>query len=240
MSTSFATLVLAALQDPSFPGALAWLLLACAGASLSALVAVRLLKLDSLARFILVAHPTRAEIVARLEQLASLASARDSRGIRRAGDQCSWRLLRRGADLLAEGAEPPAIAHELERLALHMTDRRVRLLRILASFSSGLVVLPLAVLILHLLGVLGAVAPISSWIAGTAFLAVLSLLMIASLARWACESAEHGIAARTIETEALIFGLSAIRGGAGPDEVGEMTRLVLGMGQAQSALRRAA
>lgn len=240
MSPSLAFVFLAAAQNDALPGALLWLLTGCAGASLAALVCVRIFKLDALAKLILVPHPTRQEIVSRLEELAGLATERDSRGIRRAGDQSSWRLLRRGADLLADGAEPPVIAHEIESLALRVTDQRARILRILASLSCGLVVFPLALLIAHFFGVLGAIAPINSWVAGAAFVGVLSLLTAASLARWACETAEHGLAARTIETEALIFGLSAIRGGAGPSEVGEMTRLVLGMSQPSSALRRAA
>jgi hypothetical protein len=240
MSQSLSATDLALSQVASLPGSAFWLLAACVGVSLGAVAIVRLMKLETLARLLLVPHPSRQEIVERLEQLAALAAARDERAIRRTGDQCSWRLLRSGADLLADGAQPADIAHKLEHIAEVLTARRLRLLRKIASFSCGLVVFPLGVLIVHLFSMLGAATPTNNWIAGAAFVAALSLLVISSVARWMCERAEDGLALRTIETEALIFGLSAIRGGAGPEDVGSMTRLVLGMSPARTALRQAA
>jgi len=240
MSQSLSSFDLVLSQVASLPGSAFWLLAGCVGVSLGAVAVVRLMKLESLARFLLVPHPSRSEIVERLEQLAALANARDERGIRRTGDQCSWRLLRSGAELLADGAQPAEIAHKLEHIAEVLTARRLRLLGKVGSFSCGLVVFPLGVLIVHLFSMLGAPAPANNWIAGAAFVAALSLLVISSVARWMCERAEDGLALRTIETEALIFGLSAIRGGADPEDVGSMARTVLGMAPARSALRRAA
>jgi len=240
MSQSIASAHFVLSQAASLSGSALWVLASCVGVSLGAIVVVRLLKLETLARLLLVPHPSRGEIVNRLEQLAALASAHDERGIRRTGDQCSWRLLRTGAELLADGAQPPEIAHKLEHIAEVMTARRVRFLRKLASFSIGMLIFPLGVLIMHLFSVLGAPTPTNSWVAGVAFVAALSLLVMSSIARWMCERAEDSLIFRTIETEALIFGLSAICGGAGPEEVGSMTRLVLGMSPARSALRQAA
>lgn len=232
--------LLALSPDTSVAGAAIWLLACCIGISLGAIAIVRLLKLETLARILSIPQPSRSEIVERLEQLAAFASAGDERSIRRTGDQCQWRLLRQGADLLADGAQPADIAQKLESISNAAFTRRVRLLRRIASFSCGLVVFPLCVLVLHLFNLLRAPTQPDSWIAGAAFVAALSLLVISSVARWMCERAEDGIALRTIETEAIIFGLSAIRGGAGPDEVASMTRLVLGMAPASTPLRRAA
>ncbi|MBL8885829.1 MAG: hypothetical protein JNK16_04140 [Phycisphaerales bacterium] len=240
MSHTIASLSLAGTDSASLPSSALWLLAGCVGFGLGALAVVRLMKLETLARLLLVPNPSRHEIVQRLEQLAAFASACDERAIRRTGDQCSWRLLRRGAELLADGAQPADIAHKLEHIADVLTARRVRLLRKLSSFSLGFVVFPLGVLVAHLFSLIGAAAPTNTWIAGAAFVAALALLVTSSMARWMCERAEDGIALRTIETEALIFGLSAIRGGAGPEEVGSMTRLVLGIEPARSALRQAA
>lgn len=240
MSQVIDSLPLILSESASLPASALWMLAGCVGVALGALAVVRLMKLETLARLLLVPNPSRHEIVQRLEQLAAHASACDERAIRRAGDQCSWRLLRRGAELLADGAQPADIAHKLEHIAEVLTARRVRLLRKLSSFSLGFVVFPVAVLVAHLFSVIGAATPTNSWIAGVAFVSALSLLVLSSIARWMCERAEDGIALRTIETEALIFGLSAIRGGAGPEEVGSMTRLVLGIAPPRSALRRAA
>ncbi|MBL8875333.1 MAG: hypothetical protein JNM86_05995 [Phycisphaerae bacterium] len=233
------TLAQTASVAPMPPSAL-WMFAACVTASLIALAVVRFLKLDSLARVLLAPRPSRYEIVARLEQLAALADARDERGIRRTGDQCSWRLLRRGAELLADGDQPADIAMKLEHIAETLSARRVRVLRRIAAFSSGLVIFPLGVLVLHLLSVLGVPVPSNEWIAGAAFVGAISLLILTSSANWLSERAQDGLATRTIETEALIFGLSAIRGGAGPDDVGSMARLMLGLPTHRSALRRAA
>ncbi|MGH7243678.1 MAG: hypothetical protein ACREJD_09705 [Phycisphaerales bacterium] len=240
MSHTFASLVVAQSQAVSLSDSALWVLASCVGVSLAAIALVRLLKLETIARLMLAPHPSRTQIVDLLEKLAALAGARDSRGIRRAGDQSSWRMFRRGADLLADGAQPAEIAHKLEHIAEVLAARRVRVLRRIASFSLGVVIFPLGVLIMHLFSVLGASTLTNSWIAGAAFVVTLSLLVISSIARWMCERAEDGLAMRTIELEALIFGLSAICGGAGPEEVGSMTRLVLGLAPAHSALRRAA
>lgn len=229
----------------SFPmladaGALFWLVAGCVATSLVAVGLVRLTKLDSFARAFLLRQPSRTEIIAHLEQLAALACAGNQRAARRAGDQSSWRLLRLGADLLAEGAQPPEIAHKLETTAEILASRRVRFLRRASAFSCGLVVFPLGVLAFHLLGVLGAAAPTSGVVAGLSFVFAISLLVVSSTMRLMCERAEDSAAQRTIEVEALIFGLSAISGGASPEEVGSLTRMVLGMSPAKPALRRAA
>lgn len=236
----FALTLAQSASTPPTPGLALWLFASCIAASLVSLTAVRFLKLDALARLLLAPRPSRTEIVASLELLAALADARDERGIRRAGDQCSWRLLRRGAELLADGDQPADIAMKLEHIAESLSSRRVRSLRRIAAFSSGLVVLPLGILILHLLSVLGAAVPSNEWVAGAAFVGAISLLILTSTASWLSERAQDGLATRTIETEAVIFGLSAIRGGAAPADVGAMARLMLGMPTPRSAHRRAA
>lgn len=217
-----------------------WILAACAGTSLLMLALVRLLKLDLPVKALLLAQPSRTEIVTRLEQLAEFSRSGNQRAARRVGDQCSWRLLRLGADLLAEGAQPAEIAHKLERTAEILATRKIRLLRRIAAFACGLVAFPLGVLLIHMLGVFGAVAPTSGWVTGLAFVFAISLLLVSSATRLLCERAEDSVAQRTIEVEALIFGLSAIRGGASPEEVGSLSRMVLGMAPARSPLRRAA
>ncbi|MBS0188822.1 MAG: hypothetical protein JSS51_12190 [Planctomycetes bacterium] len=227
-------------QVAESPATAAWLFVGCAVSSLLALALVRLLRLDALARAVLAPQPSRAEIVQRLEQLARHSARRDTRAIRRTGDTCSWRLFRRGAELLAQGAQPADIAHKLEHIAQVLTARKSRRLKRISAFSCGLVVFPLFVVLTHAAGAIGLVPATSEWVAGAAFVGVLGLLITSSVARWLSERAEDGLAARTLETEALIFGLSAICGGAGPEEVGSMTRLVLGMAPAETALRRAA
>ncbi|MBX3389967.1 MAG: hypothetical protein KF691_10995 [Phycisphaeraceae bacterium] len=221
-------------------GSLLWLLVICVGAPLLMIALARSMKLDTLLNKLLLRQPSRSEIVAHLEHLADLARAGNLRAARRAGDRCSWRLLRLGSGLLADGAQPAEIAHKLEHVAEIVAARRVRRLRRFASFSCGLVVFPLGVLLIHMLGVLGAVTPTNGWIAGLAFVFVISLLVASSVMRWMCECAEDSVAQRTIEVEALVFGLSAICGGASSEEVGSLTRLMLGMSPASSALRQAA
>ena len=117
--------------------------------SLAALFAARALRMDRLAHTLLVGRMPRSEMITRLAELAELSEKNDSRGMRRVADRCRWQLFRRGADMLARGAEPPEIARRLEQAEERVFRRRVELLGRLSSMSAGLLVLPVALLVLY-------------------------------------------------------------------------------------------
>lgn len=216
------------------------LLLLCLCVSVLSLFAAKLLRLDVFAKSLLVRRMPRQELITRLGELALLAERNDPRSIRRIGDRCEWRLFRLGADLLARGAEPPEIATKLEQAADTLYHRRVTNLRRIGSISSGLLVFPAGLLVSFVLGAFGTWGGIEGLIAAGAFVTAMALLVVTSTARWLCEHAESHQPTHTLEAEALIFALSAIRGGASPADVREMLGLMFGIPAERSPLKQAA
>lgn len=216
------------------------LLLICLGVSVLSLFVAKVLRLDVFLKSLLVRRMPRQELIARLGELALLAERNDPRGMRRIGDRCDWQLFRQGAELLARGAEPPEIASKLEQASEMLFQRRVSNLRRAGGIASGLLIFPVGMLVSFVLGAFGAWGGMEGLLAAGAFAFAMALLVVTSTARWMCEHAETNQAKHTLEAEALIFALSAIRGGASPTDVREMLGLMFGMPLAQSPLKQAA
>ncbi|MBY0113921.1 MAG: hypothetical protein K2Y21_13975 [Phycisphaerales bacterium] len=212
----------------------------CLASSVVALVVARILRLDSVAHKLLVRATPRAELVQQLERLAACAAEGDLRAMRRLADRSEWLLFRRGVEMLAAGTEPPEIARKLEHIGQVLIDRRRRALRRAAALSTAALVFPASIITLFVLGLLGDRTGLEAWLAGAAFVAAMALLVASSAAHWMCDTLDASIACRTLETEALIFSLSAIRGGAGSTEVASLASLVLGLESQDTPLRIAA
>lgn len=218
----------------------AGVLAVCLASSMVALLVARILRLDAVAEKLLVRATPREELVRQLERLATFAAQGDLRAIRRLADRSEWLLFRRGAEMLAAGTEPPEIARKLEHIGQVLIDRRRRALRRAAACANLSLIVPTAFVLLFAIGALGDRTGLEAWLAGAAFVATISLLVASSAAHWMCDKLDAGIASRTLETEALIFALSAIRGGAASDEVASLAALVLGLESPKRDLRLAA
>lgn len=216
------------------------LLALCLCVSLLGLLLAKLLRLDSIAERLLLRRIPRSQLISKLEELAASSKQNDPRAIRRIADRCDWQLLRIGAEMIARGAEPPEIAHELERKADFIFRRRVSTLRRIAGFTGGVLLFPVGVVVLYAAGALGDWNGAEAIIAGCAFAGAIGLLVVNSTAKWMCDHADSNRAAHALDAEALIFALSAIRGGAEPADVREMMQLVLGQNTARTPLKQAA
>jgi hypothetical protein len=216
------------------------LLAVCLAASAAALVVARILRLDAVASKLLVKATPRADLVRQLERLAACAAEGDLRGMRRLADRSDWLLFRRGVEMLAAGAEPPDIARKLEHIGQVLIDRRRRALRRAAALATLSVIFPASIVFAFAFGLLGDRTGIESYLAAAAFVAAMALLIASSAAHWMCDKLDASIASHTLETEALIFSLSAIRGGAGSTEVASLAALVLGLETTSEPLRLAA
>lgn len=212
----------------------------CLGASAAALVVARILRLDAVAGKLLVRATPRTELVRQLERLAAFASEGDLRGMRRLADRSDWLLFRRGVEMLAAGTEPPEIARKLEHIGQVLIDRRRRALRRAAALATVSIIFPASIVFAFAFGLLGDRTGLEAWLAGAAFVAAMALLVASSAAHWMCDRLDATVASRTLETEALIFSLSAIRGGADSAEVASLASLVLGLDTRAEPLRLAA
>lgn len=212
----------------------------CIASSLAALVLARILRLDAVANKLLVQATPRTELVRQLERLAAYAAEGDLRGMRRLADRSDWLLFRRGVEMLAAGTEPPEIARKLEHIGQVLIDRRRRALRRSAALATASIIFPTSIVCAFAFGLLGDRTGLEAWIAGAAFVAAMALLVASSAAHWMCDKLDASVASRTLETEALIFSLSAIRGGAGSAEVASLAALVLGLEAPSEQMRLAA
>lgn len=212
----------------------------CLASSAAALVVARILGLDAIASKLLVKATPRAELVRQLERLASCAAEGDLRGMRRLADRSDWLLFRRGVEMLAAGTEPPEIARKLEHIGQVLIDRRRRALRRAAALATAAIAFPASIVVAFAFGFLGDRTGLEAWLAGAAFVAAMALLIASSAAHWMCDRLDASVASHTLETEALIFSLSAIRGGAGSAEVASLASLVLGLQPQGEPLRIAA
>lgn len=216
------------------------MLAVCLASSAAALVVARILRLDAVANKLLVKATPRTELVRQLERLAAFAAEGDLRGMRRLADRSDWLLFRRGVEMLAAGTEPPEIARKLEHIGQVLIDRRRRALRRAAALATLCIIFPAAIVFTFAFGLLGDRTGLEAWLAGASFVAAMALLVASSAAHWMCDKLDASIASRTLETEALIFSLSAIRGGAGSAEVASLASLVLGLESPAEPLRLAA
>ena len=212
----------------------------CLASSAAALVVARILRLDAVANKLLVQATPRTELVHQLERLAAFAAEGDLRGMRRLADRSEWLLFRRGVEMLAAGTEPPEIARKLEHISQVLIDRRRRALRRAAALATVSIIFPASIVFAFAFGFLGDRTGLEAWLAGASFVAAMALLVASSAAHWMCDKLDASVTSRTLETEALIFSLSAIRGGAGSAEVASLASLVLGLEPQGEPLRIAA
>ncbi len=216
------------------------LLIGCVLASAAGLAVARVMRLDSIAARLFGRRISRTELVAGVEELTVLA-ARDDRGaMMRLAHRCPWPIFRSGVELLMNGAQPPEIAARLEHTAASLRSGRTRLLNGIAGLCGGLVILPVGILVANAFSLYDEEAGPAPSLAAACFVVAVVLFLAASTARWLADQAEQDRSAHTLETEAFIFALSAIRGGAPSDDVRQMTSLVLGLETPQAPLKIAA
>lgn len=213
----------------------------CLSASVAALVVARALRLEAVLRRILLGRSHRDRLSVELGEIAGHYARGDFRAVRRVCDRCEWLLLRRGVEMVCDQLEPADIARRLEHISEVLVARRRRALIRAAHLASLVMIVPVVLVGGYATGLVGDRTGLEAWIAGLAFVTAIVLLLGASTARWMVDQLDAGRVARTLDVEALIFALSAMRGGAESDEVVGLVRCVLGeQASVRTPLRQAA